>query len=89
MIFTNRKIFESCLFFSQKDGEPEIDLFRAIFRNTDSEDSSSSEEEEAANAKESSLKVQVDAAPEQPRNDVKMDTSHIEEVSNQKGTCLS
>lgn len=69
-----------------------MDLFRAIFRNTDSEDSSSSEEEEAANTMESastSLKVEVDAATEQPRNDDKMDTGHIEEVSSQKGTCLS
>ena len=37
----------SIVFFqASEEDKPEMDLFRAIFRNTDSEDSSSSDEEE-------------------------------------------
>ena len=35
-----------CIFQASKEEKPETDLFRAIFRNTDSEDSSSSDDEE-------------------------------------------
>ncbi|XP_053401441.1 G patch domain-containing protein 1-like isoform X2 [Mercenaria mercenaria] len=62
----------------KKDGEPDMDLYRAIFKNTDSEDSSSSEEEETrkdrsehTGSKDSSDKMETDAAVDKSSSNVR------------------
>ena len=69
----------------QKENEHDMDLFRAIFRNTDSEDSSSSDEEETKkdsslqdDIKDRSEKMETETAAGDPNpRDVNLPTGNI------------
>ncbi|XP_060599436.1 G patch domain-containing protein 1-like [Ruditapes philippinarum] len=65
-----------------KEGEPNMDLFRAIFRNTDSEDSSSSDEDESK--KDSSVHDDEDTKD----NSEKMETGPADDRLSTQGDRL-